>query len=188
MSEEPSQQLVDDLIYYFVEKKRLSRKNYEYVPTIKWGAYFREAAAICNQYEMTAAGYIQRMYDRMEGKKEFFTPEHIRGGNIVKMLEHDKTSGEETYKVEITNSTLDYSDVWKYQHELAMRYIRRGETVESVLMDSSLKFFAWYRILSTPRPYPEVINKYKHIAKKEMTSGLRKFAEQEGLDLERLLP
>lgn len=188
MSEDPYKELMDDLIYYFVEKKRLSRRTYQYVSTITWDDYFREAAILCSQYEMTAAGYIQRMYDRMESKKEFFTPEHIRGGNISKMLAQDKTNGEETYKVEITNSTLGYEDVWKYQHELAMRYIRRGETVESVLIDSSLKFFAWYRILSTPRPYPEIIKKYKHIAKKEMTGGLRKFAEQEGLDLERLLP
>jgi hypothetical protein len=179
--------LVDDLIFYFVEKKRLSVKNYNYISTTKWDKYFAEAAELCEKYELTPAIYVQRLYDRMENKKQFFSPEHLRGGNVEKILELEKSTPEDSYYIEITNATLDPADVWKYQHELAMRYIKRGESVRSVLMDSSLKLFAWYRILSTPERDPEVIKKYKHIAKKEMTSSLQEFAKQEGLDLDRIL-
>jgi hypothetical protein len=103
------------------------------------------------------------------------------------MLDQEKDSPDDTYRVEITNATLSLEDVWKYQHELAMRYIKRGETTHSVLMDSSLKFFAWYRILSTPERDMEIIKKYKHIARKEMTNALREFIESEGLDIDRIL-
>ena len=179
--------LVDDLIFYFVEKKRLSIKNYNYISSAKWDKYFEEAAKLCEKYELTAAIYVQKLYDRLESKKQFFSPEHLRGGNVEKMLENEKTDAEDSFKIEITNATLDPADIWKYQHELAMRYIKRGEPVRSVLMDSSLKLFAWYRILSTPERDPEVIKKYKHIAKKEMTSALQDFAREEGLDLDRIL-
>jgi hypothetical protein len=131
--------------------------------------------------------YVQKMYERLGDKKHFFTPEHMRGGNVEKMLENDAASQDDKYVIEITNNTLAPADVWKYQHELAMRYIKRGESAHSVLMDSSLKFFAWYRILSTPERDPEIIDKYKHIAKKEMTPALLEFLKQEGLDIERIL-
>lgn len=184
---EPSQQTVDDLIYQFAYKKRLTNKNWEYVPTIKGGAYFREAAVLCDKYELSPAEYMQIMYDRMGERKEFFSSEHIRGGNVQKVLEQIKSGAREVYKVEMTIHDLDYGDVWDQQHDLAMRYISRGESVESVLMDSSLKFFAWYRILSTPRMIPEVVEKYKHIAKKELTSALLEFVKKEGLDIDRII-
>jgi len=179
--------IVDDLIFYYVEKKRLSVKNYNYTPLPKWDKYFEEAAILCHKYGFTPALYVQKMYDRLGEKRNFFTPEHMRGGNVEKILENEQSSQDDKYTVEITNSTLDPADVWKYQHELAMRYIKRGESVRSVLMDSSLKFFAWYRILSTPERDPEIIAKYKHIAKKEMTPVLLEFVTQEGLDVERIL-
>ena len=187
MTGHDDQRTIDDLVYYFVEKKRLTVKSYNCIPSAKWDQYFAEAAKLCSKYELSPAIYVQKMYDRMENKKQFFTPEHMRGGNVEKLLEDEKLSEDDTYKVEITNATLDLADVWKYQHELAMRYIKRGESVHSVLMDSSLKFFAWYRILSTPERDAEIIRKYKHIAKKEMTNALQDFARQEGLDLDRIL-
>lgn len=187
MYDENTKRTIEDLIYYFVEKKRLTLKSYNYISSNKWDQFFEEAAKLCSKYELTPAIYIQKMYDRLENKKQFFTPEHIRGKNVERFLDNERELNEDTYKVEITNATLDLADVWKYQHELAMRYIKRGESPHSVLMDSSLKFFAWYRILSTPERDPEIIKKYKHIAKKEMTSALQDFARQEGLDLDRIL-
>jgi hypothetical protein len=183
----PSQQTVDDLIYHFAYKKRLTNKNWEYTPTIKGEAYFREAAVLCDKHNMTPAEYIQIMYDRMGDRKEFFSSEHIRGGNVQKVLEKVQTGEVTVYTVEMTIHDLDFGDVWDQQRNLAMRYISRGESVESVLMDSSLKFFAWYRILSTPRPYMPVIEKYKHIAQKELTPALLEFVKREKLDIDRII-
>jgi hypothetical protein len=179
--------IVDDIIFYYVEKKRLWVKNYNYIPLPKCDKYFEEAALLCDKHRFTPAMYVQKMYDRLGDKKHFFTPEHMRGGSVEKMLESDQASQDDKYTIEITNNTLDPADVWRYQHELAMRYINRGESVDSVLMDSSLKLFAWYRILSTPERVPSIINKYKHIAKKEMTPRLLEFLKAEGLDIERIL-
>jgi hypothetical protein len=179
--------LIEELIYYYIEKKRLTTKNYNYVSSIKWDKYFAEAAELCVKHAQPAQVYVQKLYDRMENKRAFFSPEHLRGGNVDKFFDILKTSPEDTYTVEITNDNLDYAEVWRHQHELAMRYIRRGESTESVLIDSSLKFFAWYRILSTPKAHPEIIAKYKHIARKEINPRLREFIAQEGLPLERIL-
>ena len=186
MTKPSSPELVEELIYYFTEKKRLSRKDYSYISTIKWDKYFEEAAKLCKKHNLPASLYIQKMYDRMESKKEFFSPEHIRGGNVAKFLDLLGRENLSTYVVEITNDSIDYADLWSQQNDLAMRYIRRGESVESVLLDSSLKFFGWYRILSTARPYPSIIEKYSDIARKEMNPRLRAFALQENLDLSRI--
>lgn len=177
---------VEELIYYFVEKKRLSIKDYRYMASIKWDKYFEEAAELCQQHQLTPQAYIQKMYDRMEDRKQFFSPEHIRGGNVAKFLSLLGKENDSTYVVEITNDNIEYADVWRQQTDLAMRYIRRGESVESVLLDSSLKFFGWYRILSTPKPYPNIIDKYNEIAKKEMNPRLRAFLLQENLDVDRI--
>jgi hypothetical protein len=178
--------LESELIYYFEQKKRLTSKTYRYVSNIKWDKYFEEAAELCKKHALPAQVYMQRVYDRMENKKEFFSPQHIRGSNVDKYLSLPSVVEEETYIVEVTNDNLSYDSLWKQQHDMAMRYINRGESVESVLIDSSLKFFAWYRILSTPKAYPEIIKKYKHIAKKELNPRLRDFIEKEKLPIERI--
>ena len=185
-NKEVDNRLIDDLVFYYEEKKRLTVKNFKHRDTIADNEYFRRAAALCVEYELDAATFVQIMYDRMETKKEFFSPKCLQGVKAKFFLEENKDDSA-SWKIEITNASLDPSQLWRYQHELATRYISRGESVESVLMDSSLKFFAWFRILATPDRVPEIISKYKHIAKKEMTSRLLEFARSENLDVDRLL-
>lgn len=175
--------LIDDLVYFFEEKKRLTNKNYRYIDSEENRKHFNRAAELCEELNMHPGVYVQNLYDDMGKHKEYFSPKHLAGTSVKKRL----TENPDDYKVEITNSTLDYEDVWKYQHELAMMYIKRGESTESVLMDSSLKFFAWFRILATPRKHPGIIKKYKHIAKKEMNPRLMEFIKKEKLDADRIL-
>jgi hypothetical protein len=54
-------------------------------------------------------------------------------------------------------------------------------------MNSSLKFFAWFRILSTPDRYEPIISKYKHIAREELTQSIIDYARDAGLDIDRIL-
>lgn len=179
--------LVDDIVFYYEEKKRLSIKKYQHKPSEVDIAYFEQAAELCNEYELDAAAYVHMLFERMGNKKEFFSPKCLQGTAVNHFLASRVTNPEDTYKVEITNATLDPEELWEFQHELAMRYIKLGRSVESVLMDSSLKFFGWFRILATPNTVPEIVDKYKHIAKKEMTSKLQDFAKSQNLDLNRIL-
>lgn len=185
-SKEVAQEKIDDIVYYFEEKKRLQNKRYSHNFSKTDHDYFNNAARICEELEISPAVFVQTLYDRMGDKKNFFAPKHLGAENVRKFFQNKKEEGDD-FKIEITNSTLSYEDIWQYQHELAMMYIKAGETVESILMDSSLKFFAWYRILSTPRPNQEIINKYKHIAKQEWNKTLERFAIAEGLDVGRIL-
>lgn len=185
-NKEVDSSLIADLIFYYEEKKRLTVKGYKFIDTQADRKYFMEAAKLCQEQELDASTYVQIMYDRMETKKEFFSPRCLQGVKAKHFLE-ESSEPSRSWKIEITNANLDPSELWRYQHELASIYISKGESVESVLIDSSLKFFAWFRILATPDRIPAVIAKYKNIAKKEMTSRLFEFAKSENLDLDRLL-
>lgn len=182
---EVDSRLLDDLVFYYEEKKRLTVKGFKHMANMADRNYFIAAAKICEKHELDPATYVQIMYDRMDFKKEFFSPKCLQGAKVEFYIESHKNTGD-SLKVELTNANIDPADLWRHQHELASLYIRRGESVESVLMDSSLKFFAWFRILATPNRVPAIITKYKHIAKKEMTSRLVEFAKSENLDLDRL--
>jgi hypothetical protein len=185
-NKEVDQRLIDDITYYFVEKKRLSSKGYNFVNTIADSEHILEAAKLCLQFEMDPAVYVQVLFDRMGDKKAFFSTKCLQGTAAKKFLETKKEEVSDSWKVEITNDTIEPEDMWNYQKQLAMVYIRRGEDPASVLLDSSLKFFAWFRILSTPNRVEPIIAKYKHIAKKEVTSKLLDFFHKEGLDVNRL--
>lgn len=176
--------LIDDLVYFFEEKKRLTNKNYRYIDSEENRKHFKKAAKLCEQSGLHPGKFVQSLYDNMGKHKTYFSPKHLAGPTALKILEEKDPA--ESYQVEITNATLKYPDIWRYQHEMAMMYIARGEPVESVLMDSSLKFFAWFRILSTPDRVPAIIKKYKHIAKDELNPKLREFIEESGLDIDRI--
>jgi hypothetical protein len=184
-NKEVDKKLVDDLTFYYEEKKRLTSKDYRHIPTEASNAHFREAAALCEEFELDPATYVQIMYDRMGGIKKFFSPEHLQGTKARFFISDKQDNG--GLKIELTNHNLPISEMWRHQHEMAMVYVSRNEPVESVLMDSSLKFFAWFRILATPNRVPEIVDKYKRIAKKEMTSAILAFAKEQNLDLDRLL-
>jgi len=184
MKEPPDQRIFEDILGYYIEKKRLTNKKYLYIPADKYLENFAEATRICARHEMHPAKYVNVIYDNLE-KKEFFSPSHLCGAGAVKVVQKVLESGND-YKVEITNATIDYVDVWQQQRNLAMLYVKHGESVESVLMDSSLKFFAWYRILSTPEKNMEIVNKYKRIARDELNRSLTEFIKAQGLDLDRI--
>lgn len=186
MSKEPDPKLLEDILFFFEEKKRISLKRYKYVSSEKYDKYLKEAALLCEELSLSAAEFVQHMYDRMHDKKNFFSPMHLRGQGVREYIQ-GLGDNSLTYETCTTNSTIDYADLWAQQLDLAMRFIRRGEPVEHVLIDSGLKFFAWFRILATPDRNEKIISKYKKIAKKELTPRLKEFIESEKLDTDRLL-
>lgn len=185
-NEEVNLQLVEDLKYYYIDKKRLLNKNATFIETKKNQDYMEAAAKICDELNMTAAAYIQFMYDKMGDLKAYFSPQHLQGDNAKKALRDKREKEENSYQVEIDNSTIPYDLLWTQQNELARRYMKIGYTAEDILMDASLKFFAWYRILSTTDANSEVIRKYKSIANKELTPRLIEFIKEHNLELSRI--
>lgn len=177
--------LIDDLIYYFCEKKRLTKKNYQYYSAGKNAEYMEEAALLCKKHNLNPAAYVQIIYDNLGTLKNMFNTSHLAGPAAKKILK-DREETEDTYTVEITNANLDYSLVWQQQHQLVMTYVKNGEKPESILLDSGLKLYAWFRILSTPDILPEVIDKYKHIAKQELNPSLTRFIKENNLAIDRI--
>lgn len=178
--------LIEDLIHYFNEKKRLSIKSYTHRCSKKDEDYFNEAAKLCMQYELDPAIFIELIYSKMGEQRAFFAPMHLQGTRVKNILEERKND-DSGYKIEITNLSITPEDMWRQQKALAMVYIKNGEATADVLMNSSLKFFAWFRILATPDRYEPIIDKYKHIARKELTSSIIDYAKATGLDIDRIL-
>lgn len=179
------QQLIDDLLGLFIDKKRLSNNRYQHLLSAADEKHLEKAAELCKNYELDAASYVQLMYDRMGGKKQFFTLACLQGTKAQFYLEEAKQSAE-GLKIEVTNASLDIAEVWRYQHELVMIYARNGDSIENILMDSGIKLFAWYRILASPERIPAVIKKYARIARKELNSKILDFIKSRNLDLDRI--
>ena len=184
-NKEVNQKLVEDLKYYYEDKKRLTNKYARYIDTKKNEDYMQEAGRLCEEMNMSAAAYIQFFYDRMGQNKEYFSPQHLRGENARKILKAEQES-ENGYKVEINNSNIPYDLLWQQQQDMAMRYLKLGYTTKDMLLDPSLKFAGWFRILATPEIFPEVIVKYRNIAKKELTPRLIEFIKEQNLELSRI--
>lgn len=175
-----------DLEFAFGEMKRMSNKHYKYSSFGDNITYMRKAAIICDEMGLTPQKYVQILWERLGDKKEFFSPKHLQGDNVRKVLENYLDT-EAQNRVELNNFNIDYDTIWRQQHELAMRYISRGEAVEAVLLDSSLKFFAWFRIMATPEPNLAIIDKYKAIAVKELTNPrLQRYLDESHMPLHRI--
>jgi len=125
------------------------------------------------------------MWDRMGENKEFFGPQHLQGKNVKAAIK-DMADNLESYNVDVNNATLSYDDLWNFQHQLAMNYLHHGEDLHDILMDSSIKFFGWFRILATPERDDGVIKKYRKIAQDEVTKDFEAFAKKYNLDLSRI--
>ena len=86
----------------------------------------------------------------------------------------------------VTSETLSFERVWDQQKALLLNQVEQGRKMEDILLDSSMKFFAWFRILATTTRLPSVAKKYKKTAKLELTGRLREFIEERQLDIGRI--
>jgi hypothetical protein len=185
---EPSPETVQEIIYYYSNKKRLHTKsgNYTYLHTETGDKYMREAALLCEELQLTPASYIQLIYDDMGPGQKHFSPQHLRG-TAVEHFFRDRQNTNGSFSIELTRENIPYDDIWDHMYELCMRQLRLGRSLEEVLMDSSMKLYAWFRILASPQEIPAVVQKYKHICRKEMNDKLLKYIKEAGLDVHRVL-
>lgn len=183
---QPDPRTLEDIIYYYSEKKRLKNKGYKFISSEKVDYHIREAAILCEELEMTPAQYIQLIYDNLGPKQvEHFNLQHLHG-TAAEHFFRDRNKND-SYVVELTKENLPYEDVWGHMLELCRRQMKQGRAMEEVLLDSSLKLYGWFRILASPDPIPSVIENYKHIARLEMNNRLMDFIKESGLDVDRVL-
>jgi hypothetical protein len=183
--EQIDQRILDDLVYEFINKKRLRIPKYDLPSTPASDAYFVEAARLCAHHDLHPAKYMDIMWEHMGEKMEFFSPAHIRGAGAEKAIKEYFESGKNR-DIEITNANLDYSNLWEFHKHSVMQYMRMNIPIKDILIDSSLKFPAWFRILVTENRAPEIIDKFKRIARKELNNALLDFINTNNLDISRI--
>ena len=178
-------ELEEDLRYHFTQKKLIHNPDYTLRSSSAADDHMRTAAAVCADSKLSAGLYVQLVYDSLAGRQRFFSTSDLCSKATDRLIA-SHLRGEAEWKVEITNASIPYEDVWKQQLTYAKAYMKLGYTIDEVLQDPTLKFFAWFRILSTPEVNLETMQQYKSIAQKELNPRLRKFAAENGLDLSRL--
>jgi hypothetical protein len=183
---EDNEQLIASIISHYEDKKRLLNKHFRTVDTESDKKHFANAASICSELGIDTGTYVRLVYERLGEKKSMFSPAHLSSTSAKHYVKDLRFTENNATVIEITNRNIDPAALWRQQMDLVAVYTKRGESIESVLMDSSLKLFAWFRILSTSTIIPEVANKYRNIAKKEITQEIYDFAKREKLDIDRL--
>lgn len=186
--EDNIQKTVEELVYYYEQKKRLHTKSYAYLSSEKNDKYFRDAAEYCIKNHVSPGSYISAVYDNFTGKKAFFGPKNIQSSVAEKHFKNLLADGGDFYTPELNNHNLDYDKLWNQQLDMARDYMSFGLKIEDILKDPKLKFFAWFRILATTQRNEEIIREYIHIAKKELNPRLVSYLRQNTeLDVNRLL-
>jgi hypothetical protein len=175
----------EDIIYYFVEKKRLITRLYNFVHSKKTDDCIYKAAKLCEELEITPAEYVQLLYDNLGSMKKYFSPHHLCGTAVEHFFMN--RGKEDTHVIEMTKDNICYYELWDHLLDLCRRQMVIGRTMEEVLMDSSIKLFAWFRILASPVEIPEVTKKYKRIARLELNEKIIKFIKEAELDIDRVL-
>jgi hypothetical protein len=184
----PDPSIVEDLIHHYTIKRRITQSKYRYISTIETDKHIAEAALLCSKYRITPDRYVCIAYDNIGGKKEYFNTSYLSGPKMRKLLETETSpAAEGEYKVELTRANLSYMEIWEQQLDLASRLMRSGESLTSILMDPALKFYAWFRIMCTPDRIPDVVQRYKLIARKELNNKLKEFLTSQGMDVNRIL-
>jgi hypothetical protein len=182
-SKQKEMRLIDEITGYFIEKKRLLKRGYTFRGSPKTDKYFEDAAAICRDYDLSPGIFVDIAYKRLP-KPEYFNPSHL-AGTPVRM--HIKNSVHSGGKTEFdSNFTITAEELWNYQNEVLKLYTSRGMTAAAVLGDPGLKFRAWFRILATAEENDDIINRYKDLAKQELTNSLKDFLVSKNLPIARI--
>lgn len=187
-AEDNLKKIVEELVYYYEQKKKLSTQRYAYITSEKNDKYFIDAAKYCVENHISPASYVDTMYENFGSKKAFFSPRNLQSSVAKKYLKQAADSEGVFFNPELNNNNLDYDKIWQQQIELATDYMSFGQKIEDILKDPKLKFFAWFRILATTHRNADIIREYIHIAKKELNPRLLSYLKQNSdLDINRLI-
>ena len=155
----------------FVRRKRDHNPNYHVPP---FGDTFPKLAAQCIKHNLEPSDFITAQFRDMDPShvttKSFFTAKAIN-----KCIIHTcdrKVPEKEKFKYGVTY--------------LRSQIVNVSRSVEKVLMDDSLDFPAWFRVVITKEPIKEVMTKYLHIAKSEFNGEIKQVCMENNLDWKRI--
>jgi hypothetical protein len=170
---------------YFLKVKRNIDEGYCYISTPSKEDDFRAALEICKEYDLTPEDLVDLAVELLAHNSHRLSSVHLRGGLVRKFLVAEVLNNSKNCALG-ANENLPLDRFWDHYETIVKLYENRGEPREDVLFDSSLKFHAWFRILATEKPCPRIIEKYKHIAIKELDYRIKRFIRRNGLDLSRI--
>lgn len=176
--------IIDDIISYYVQKKRLGNNKYTFRTTPKANEQFAEAAKICMDYNMDPGVFVDMCYKRFPNP-DLFHPKHLTGTPLRQHVKENVSASGEVGAD--TLFTITPEEVYNYQINMLSNHVARGLTVDEVLAEPGLKFAAWFRILMTPERNEKIINTYRNIALLELNPPLREFIASKNLEIKRII-
>jgi hypothetical protein len=86
------------------------------------------------------------------------------------------------------SNTVPTDKILEHQKKMLERQvIDMKRPFMDALLDPRLKFYAWFRIIATVKPVPEIIQIYLDVARLEMTQELETFLREQNLDVDRIV-
>lgn len=148
-------------------------------------ADFKEALLLCEEYKLAPEDIVDLADEKLEKSSERLSSFHLRGALVKKALNAEVANSSRNSML-LTNDNISIEELWEGARRTVNIYTSNVRSTKDVLMDSSFKYFAWFRILVTEEPVPEIIEKYRHIALKELDYKVKKFIRKNGLDMSRI--
>ena len=170
---------------YFEAEKRKFISSYVYLPTRFQEEDFKDALKLCREYDLAPEDIVDLAVELLVDNRSQVSSIHLRGPLVRNALLAEIVNNSRNTGL-VTNDNIECDDIWKQLVSLVKLYIKNGEQQDDILLNSSLKLYGWFRILATEYPNQKVIDKYKHIANKELNYKIRRFIRKQGLDLSRI--
>lgn len=137
----------------------------------------RKAATMCNNLKMEAAAFVEAQYDNAPEGKGFFPNMLLNRALKSKPIEYEALEIKSFFPEEIVEQQKNY---------LRNAITNKAFTPMQALLRDDIPLLAWFRIVITDTPVPEVIEKYRVKAKKEMYPPLYIFLQENNYDVSRL--
>lgn len=134
---------------------------------------FEKASRMCESIGADPTVYIDAHFYGKDPSKIFIA--FLHGSN-----------SEETYRKYRELHVTKETDMFEHFCGMLKRQLELGRRVEWILNNIDLPFPAWFRICISKEPIPSVMQKYKAMAKREMTEDVRNFLDEKGLDYKRI--
>jgi hypothetical protein len=184
-----NRELLEDIEYQYTEKRRILDPKFNLNKTPAVEQHLTKAVYFCEDLNVHPAELVNTAYEMMGNKKEYFGLKNLYGTALKhKLNESRAVRPTDTIIAEVTLATIDIGLLWDAQVDMLYRYLGLGYSEETILMNSSLKFYAWFRLIVSEKVYPEVSAKYHDVAVKELRNNpsLRKFLKDNNLPIERI--
>lgn len=161
----------------YVRLRGLVQSHYLYNSTPAHDKAFKKAAEFCKLQRITPEQYAMGLFQSLSGHQENFYPSYFgsASGNQAAL----------TYSKEYC---VHPSDLYEHQKEMLRRHVvDLGKDPIETLLNPRLSFYAWFRILATKEPVPEIIRLYSETAKKEASPELVAFLCEQNLSVNRII-